>query len=156
MTRKAAVLLLTVFVLAALPALAAPNFSGTWKLNASKSDFGQMPAPDSMVRTIKHEEPKLTVTTKQSSQMGEFENTAEYTTDGKECVNKGMRDMETKSTLKWEGETLVINSKMKFQDNDVTMNEKWSVDAAGKTMTIVRKFSSSMGEFETKIVMEKQ
>ena len=24
-----------------------PNFSGTWKLNVSKSDFGRLPAPES-------------------------------------------------------------------------------------------------------------
>jgi hypothetical protein len=56
MTTKRILTTLAVLALAALPALAKPNFSGDWKLNASKSTFGQMPAPDSMTYKITHTE----------------------------------------------------------------------------------------------------
>jgi hypothetical protein len=35
--------ILTVLALAALPALAKPNFSGDWKLNSAKSTSGRCP-----------------------------------------------------------------------------------------------------------------
>jgi hypothetical protein len=35
---------------------AKPNFSGTWKLNTGKSDFGAMPAPDTRTGKITHED----------------------------------------------------------------------------------------------------
>ena len=40
---------------------AAANFSGEWKLNLAKSDYGpiQQFAPEFMVRTVKHDDPAI-------------------------------------------------------------------------------------------------
>jgi len=148
--------ILAILALAALPALAKPNFSGDWKLNTSKSAFGQMPAPDSMTIKITHDDPKLTTATKQSSQMGDFDQQAAYTTDGKECANQGFGGSTTKSTVKWDGDTLVIETKGQFGDNEFTMTEKWSLSADGKSLTVARAFKSPMGEGEQKMVLDKQ
>ncbi len=152
MTRRFAATLV-LFSLAALPALAKPNFSGDWKLNSSKSSFGQMPAPNSMTAKITHEDPSLKTSYKSSGDQGEFEFASTYTTDGKECTNE-MFGNPVKSTLKWDGDTLIIESKSRFGDNDFTMTDKWTLD--GKTLTIVRSFKSAMGEGEQKLVFEKQ
>src|SRR5438445_9261376 len=88
-------------IAAALPAMAKTNFSGNWKLNVSKSNFGPMPAPDSAIYTITHEDPKLKNAVKQSGQMGEMQMESNYTTDGKECTNE-MFGNPIKSTLKWD------------------------------------------------------
>jgi len=138
-----------------LSLLAKPNFTGNWKLNVSKSDFGQMPAPDSMTQTITHADPNLTVLIKQSGERGEFEIEGKYTTDGKECVNQ-FGPAEVKSTLKYEGETLVIVTKGQFGDSDFTMTDKWTVSGDGKVLTIMRRFESEMGEGDQKLVLEKQ
>jgi hypothetical protein len=132
-----------------------PNFSGEWKMNAAKSDFGQMPAPTSLVLKIAHSDPELKVARTQVSERGEFTSESAYTTDGKECVNK-TRFGESKSTLKWEGNALVIATKMDFQGNEVTITEKWSLSDDGKTLTQNRHFSSSQGEGDAKTVLEKQ
>ena len=42
-------------------AQAKPNFTGTWKVNVAKSDFGAMPAPDSRTDKITHEDTDLKV-----------------------------------------------------------------------------------------------
>ena len=148
--------ILAVLALAALPALAKPNFSGDWKLNTSKSTFGQMPAPDSMTHKITHDDPKLSTVTKQSGQMGEFEMHASYTTDGKESTNEGFQGSTTKSVAKWDGDTLVIDSKGQFGDNEFTMTQKWTLSADGKTLTVVQVFKSAMGEGEAKLIFDKQ
>jgi len=142
-------------VLAASPAFAKANFSGDWKLNAAKSDFGQMPAPSSMTNKITHEDPKLKVMTKMSSERGDFEMEAAYSTDGKETTNS-FRDNPMKSVAKWDGETLSIETKASFNGNDFTMQDKWTLSGDGKTMTMKRRFVSSQGEGEQTMVMEKQ
>lgn len=147
--------ILAILAIVALPLFAKPNFSGDWKLNVSKSAFGEFPAPDSLTQKVAHEDPNLKVAVKQSSERGEFEFEASYTTDGKECTNQfGPGTM--KSTLKYDGETLVIVTKGAFNDNEFTMTDKWTLSEDGKVMTINRHFSSQMGEADQKLVLEKQ
>jgi hypothetical protein len=147
--------MLALAVFAALPALAKASFSGDWKLNTSRSNFGEMPPPSSMSTKIAHEEPKLRVGTKISGEMGDFESDATYTTDGKECTNEIFGN-SSKSTVKWEGDALLFETKGRFGDNDFTMKDKWTLSGDGKYLTIDRHFSSSMGESDQKLVFEKQ
>lgn len=142
-------------ILLAVPALAKPNFSGDWKVNVSKSEFGQMPAPSSMTGKITHQDPSLKVAIKQSGERGDFEYEMSYSTDGKETTNE-IRDNTMKSTAKWDGDVLVIDTKGSFGGNDVTIQDKMSLSADGKTLTLKRHFSSSMGEGDQTLVLEKQ
>jgi hypothetical protein len=135
---------------------AAPNFGGNWKLNTSKSDFGQFPPPSSMTQKMSHAEPKLTVEVKMTGEMGEIEFTSNYTTDGKECTNQGFGGSEVKSVAKWDGDALGIESKGAFGDNPYTMKDKWTLSEDGKVLSIVRHFASAMGEVDQKLVFEKQ
>lgn len=136
-------------------AQAKPNFSGEWKLNVSKSDFGAMPAPDSRTDKIAHADPELKDTTTQSGQMGEVTAELKYSTDGKETTNS-IRGNEIKSTAKWEGDELAIAGRGSFQGADITLNDRWSLSADNKTLTIMRHVTSPMGETDQKIVLEKQ
>ncbi len=145
----------TILLLCAAAAVAKPNFTGEWKLNPEKSDFGMMPAPTSATANVTHEEPSLKVTMKTVSDRGDFTSNNTYTTDGKECVNQG-RMGELKSALKWDGDTLVIESKAEFGGNPVTITDRWSLSADGKTLTISRHFASSQGEGDAKQIFEKQ
>jgi hypothetical protein len=138
-----------------LDAQAKPNFSGTWKLNTSKSDFGAMPAPDTRTDKITHEDPDLKDSYTQSGQMGEITAEMKYSTDGRETTNS-VRGNEIKSTAKWEGDELAIDGKASFNGADVTLKDRWSLSADGKTLTIQRHVNSPMGETDQKIVLEKQ
>lgn len=131
-----------------------PNFSGEWKMVPSKSDYGMMPAPTTAVQKISHNDPELKVVNTQTGDQGTFTTESTYTTDGKECVNKG-RMGDVKSTLKWDGNALVIDSKMDFQGNEVAITNKWTLSEDGKTLTMNMHFASSMGEGDAKIVYEK-
>jgi hypothetical protein len=135
---------------------AAPDFSGDWKLNSAKSDFGAFPAPSSLTQKVEHAEPKITVAFKMSSDMGNLDLTANYTTDGKECTNPGFGGSEIKSTAKWEGEALLMDNKGSFGDQPFTMKDKWTLSDGGKLLTIQRHFANAMGELDQKIVLEKQ
>ncbi len=146
---------LALVALAALPALAKPNYTGDWKLNPSKSSFGEMPAPHSMTSKIAHNEPKLEATSKSSGDQGDFEFHAVYTTDGQECNNEIMGS-PVKSTVKWDGDALIIHSKMNFGGNDMTVSDRWTLSEDGQTLTIARFFKSDLGEVQQKLVLEKQ
>jgi len=156
MRSKRTFTLLLFLAISALPAFAKPNFSGDWKLNTGKSTFGEMPAPSSMTQKVTHAEPNLATATKQSSDMGDFDMQAKYTTDGKECTNEGFGGAPSKSILKWDGDTLTIETKGQFGDQEFTMSEKWVLSGDGKTLTITRAFKSAMGEGQQKMVLDKQ
>ena len=138
-----------------MAAQAKPNFAGDWKLNAAKSEFGQFPAPSSMTQKITHEDPSLKISVKMSTDNGDMNWEANYKTDGTETSNQfGPNEMKSKTT--WDGDTLVINTKGQFGDNEMTMQDKWTLSADGKTLTVVRHWSSSMGDMDQKMVLEKQ
>ncbi|NWF82509.1 MAG: hypothetical protein HXY18_01615 [Bryobacteraceae bacterium] len=131
------------------------SFAGDWKLNTSKSDFGQFPAPAAMSHKNTHEEPSLKVAVKMSTDNGDFDWESAYKTDGTETTNQfGPNEMKSKAA--WEGKVLVITTKASFGDTELTMVDKWSLSADGKTLTIQRHWTSSRGEMDQKLVLEKQ
>jgi len=138
-----------------LPAAAAPNFSGKWKLDAAKSDFGPMPAPTVFNRSIQHEDPSLAVETTQSGRQGEVTAKMKYTTDGKESVNT-LRGAEVKSIVKWDGETLVISYKRETPQGEIAVQERWKLSEDGKVTTIDSKVSGAFGDIDLKTVLNKE
>jgi hypothetical protein len=144
----------------ALPVLsvfaqAKPDFSGTWKLNVAKSDFGPLPAPESRTDVVTHKEPSLSDTVTAEGSLGKMQYTANYTTDGKEAVNK-ISELDMKSTLKWAGSSLVISSKFVYNGSDVASEATWTLSSDGKTLNINVHFTSSLGEADQKLVYDKQ
>ena len=122
-----------------------PDFSGTWKLNVVKSDYGVIPGPSSRTDVIMQKEPGVTVHVTAEGDQGKMDYTVNYATDGKEVTNK-VGDFESKSTAKWEGNNLVVNSKFKFNDMDVTGVATWTLSADSKTLNINVTYTSEMGE----------
>ena len=132
-----------------------PNFSGNWKLNNSKSDFGPMPAPQSITSRIDHKEPNLKIATTWVGDQGERTFEFGYTTDGKETTNS-FGNAEIKSKATWEGSTLLIASKGSTDSGEFTIKDKMSLSEDGKTFTLVRAFAGPMGEATQTLVHEKQ
>jgi hypothetical protein len=140
-----------------LQAQAKSDFSGTWKGNNSKSDFGPMPAPDTFVEKIAHEDPSLKVHTAQTGGSGDQTYDMTYTTDGKECLNHmGGTDNTIKTSLKWDGDDLVADSTGSYDGNDFTAKDRWTLSDAGKTLTVTRHVSAGGADFDIKMVLEKQ
>jgi hypothetical protein len=146
---------LLALALGLVQAQAKSDFSGTWKINAGKSEFGPMPPPDSMTQKIVHEDPSLKVNIVQTGGGGDMTYDMAYTTDGKECVNH-LGDNEFKSTLKWDGDDLVTDTKGSFDGNAFTAKDRWTLSDGGKTMTMQRHISTDGGDFDIKLVFEKQ
>ncbi|HET7219382.1 MAG TPA: hypothetical protein VFJ02_15095 [Vicinamibacterales bacterium] len=138
---------------------AKPDFSGKWTLDVAKSDFGQMPPPESMVAVIEHKEPNVKITSTQKNQQGEVTNERTMTTDGKENNNTlrtMMGDQPITSTTKWNGKALVTAFRLAFQETTIDVSESWDLAADGKTLTVTRDFKSQQGDFSQKSVFNKQ
>jgi len=134
-----------------------PSLSGTWVLNVSKSNFGQIPPPASQVDTIEDSEPSVKIAEDQKGgMMGDMNMTTTLSTDGKETTSSGMGGAEVKSTAHWEGSTLVVDSKTSFQGSDIKIKDSYSVSADGKTLTEVTHVESGMGNFDSTSVYDKK
>jgi hypothetical protein len=143
--------------LAASHAQAAANFSGEWKMNAAKSDFGPMAAqaPEVLTRSIKHNDPVLEISTHQKGAQGETTTQLKYTTDGKECVNK-LPQGDAKGTAKWQGNNLIVESVREAQGIEIKAKETWTLSDGGKVLTILNHVIIPQGEFDVKYAFDKQ
>ena len=139
-----------VATLLALPLAAAPNLSGSWMLNLAKSQYGQFPTPEVMMRTIQHKDPALSMSTYQKGAQGELTTELKYTTDGKPAVNG-----ENKGSAHWDSDKLVIETSRDYQGTKLTQREEWTLSADGKTLTIATHVKLPNGEFDVKQVFEK-
>jgi hypothetical protein len=134
---------------------AKPNFTGEWKMNASKSDFGTLPAPEKLVRTIEHKDPDITVKTVQVGHQGEVKTEFHYMTDGKEFTAKSTFG-EIKGTAKWAGDTLVVETKRSVQGAEITQVDRWTLGEDGKSLSVHSVIQTPNGAFKMALSFEKQ
>ena len=143
------------FAAGTLVAADKPNFTGEWKLNIEKSTFGPMPPPVSQVMKIDHSDPKMVSTSDQESNDGQkMSIVMKYTTDGVEAMND-LRGSPAKVVAKWEGEALVVNTKLDFQGMEIKIVNTMKLAADGKSITAVAKIETPQGEFESTSLLEK-
>lgn len=128
------------------------NFSGTWKMVPDKSEFGHGPAPDSRIDRISHEDPNFKDTITQGNRQGEISYDMVYSTDGKPSTNT-VRGNQVKSVARWEGDDLVIESKVGMR---AEVKDRWSLSPDGKTLTIERHMSNPIGSTDQKLVFERR
>lgn len=136
---------------------APPNLSGVWKLDIAKSDFGAGQPPASQVDTIEMSGVSCKVTTDQKGGfMGDTNYTESFTTDGKESTWAGMGGSQVKGTAHWEGSTLVVEATTDFQGSEVKIKDTYMLSEDGKTLHVTSHAGTSMGDFDSKMVFEKQ
>lgn len=139
------------------------NFSGSWALNESKSNFG-----DSQFRMAS---PTLTITQDATTfsiekvfrgQDGEErKSTEKYTLDGKQSVNP-MFNSEKKSTATWAADkkSLTVASVMVFEFNgessEIKTTEVYKLSESDKLLTIDTQSVSSRGERKTLAAYDKK
>ena len=147
---------LLTLALGLVQAQAKSDFSGAWKMDPAKSDFGPMPPPDSMTQKIVHADPSIKVNIVQTGGSGDMTYDMSYTTDGKECVNHMGEGNEIKTKLTWDGDDLVGDSAGSYEGNDFTAKDRWTLSDGGKTMTVTRHISAGGSDFDLKFVFAKQ
>jgi hypothetical protein len=131
-----------------------PNFTGTWKMNAAKSSFGQLPRPIEYERHIDHQEPLIQMTVRQVGPTGEQSVDAVLRTDGRPTTNK-YRGGEAKTTAEWAARELELTTTRAMEGGDAVTRETWSLSEDGKTLTSITHIKTPRGVFDVKLVLEK-
>jgi hypothetical protein len=136
-------------------ALAKPNFTGTWKANIAKSDFGAMPAPQSVVNKNDHQDPKLTISSTTAGDSGERTFNMTFSTDGAETTNE-IGSVKITSKCRWEGDDLLIDSKAVTDQGEFTVKDRMTMLEGGKAFKLARQWAGPMGETTQTMLFEKQ
>ena len=139
-------------------ATAIPNFAGSWKMNKAKSNFGQLPEeyqPSSITRVITHDDKLAQIKSTQSGAQGETNADIKLKLDGTESQNT-MRGAPAKSIGKWEGASVVVNTKQEVQGMTLDITEKW-VKVSDKVMNVETKIGGTpIGDIVMTYVFEKE
>ncbi|MET0624661.1 MAG: hypothetical protein ABW250_16910 [Pyrinomonadaceae bacterium] len=125
---------------------ARPDFSGTWELDRSKSDFGLFrDRPISKAEStlvVEHKDPELKIT--RTLRLGGQQETKQfaYYTDGRGETNPAAIGAgEVKSKTKWDGDRVAAQSKLVWPGRDgaagaeVDVTQRWQVSSDGKSLT---------------------
>ena len=139
------------------------NFSGTWKLNESKSDLG--PMAQFATRAIKTDQKDDAISISRTAPGfdGGDETTSETLSfDGKEIESTVLGNNKRKASAKWsdDGNTLsvkyVLNLDFNGQAFEVKGTETWTLSSDGKTLTVQTNAASPQGDITAKAVYDKQ
>jgi hypothetical protein len=141
-----------------------PDFSGTWTLDRSKSDFGLFSdrpvgrAEITLVVVHGGDELKFTRTVRVNGR--EEKRELAYYTDGRGETNPGLFGVaEVKSKTAWEGDKVVARAKLPRKgphgDADIELTEKWYVSGDGKTLIETNVLRGEFGESAVKLVFRR-
>ena len=133
------------------------DFSGTWTLDAAKSDpppQGRGGGGGGGTLTIKQTGTELSIT----SEGRQGPQTMTYKLDGSESTNQVMGRggaSTAKSTAKWDGSSLVIETTRDFNGMSITTKEVRRLDNGGKEMLVETTAQTPNGEQKRKVVYTK-
>lgn len=152
--KRALMAVLAAMVLAGLaPAADKPNFSGDWKMNAAKSDFGQLPPPTSFVRKIEHSDPSLIIVEDQAAGGANSTTTRKLTTDGK-TSGLELNGMAATCSAAWDGADLIATTAL--DSVGLKFTDRMSLSADRKLLTSKVKIASPQGDAELTLVFDRQ
>ena len=139
------------------------DFSGTWKLNESKSELGQFGGRGIASKIVIEQKADAVSLAKTATNFqGEEATTTEVLSfDGKEAESLVFGTAKRKAKLKWsaDGQNMLVSASIAFerqgQSFDITSTETWALSADGKTLTVSTNLATPQGEISTKAVYEK-
>jgi hypothetical protein len=157
MRRTALVLIVTFFAASLCVAQTAgkTNYTGKWRMVKEKSDFGKFAAPESMVRTVDHQDVTINVHTAEAGPQGKASADVTYYTDGRESTNE-VHGRESKSHCFWDGEVLVIRTVSTAGNGQpVDTEQRWELSADGKVLTMTSHMETGLTQANFKLVCER-
>ena len=132
-----------------------PDFSGTWRLDARGSDFGRLPALVRMVDEIRQTPSSVSIRRVQATENQETASEIVYQLNGAESFRRYPAG-ESHSKVHWQGEVLVIDSKVEFDGMPMRVEDRWVLAPDGKSLEIDRRFQSRRGAMVQKLLLVKQ
>jgi len=135
------------------------DFSGTWKLNLEKSDYGDLQGPSSRIDVIDQKGELISerVVAKVRNKIQNY--TLTFSTDGRTTVlpqdsyvRMGFVTLHNISAY-WQDSSLVVMQGMYFEDYDIVAKNLYSLSADGNTLIIA--VSLNGGDSAAKFVFDR-
>lgn len=144
-------LLFAAYVLPVLSAAGNTDFSGTWKLDVARSDFGRIPAPSSLTDNIAQDDRALTIQRERDGQPVKLRIPLDGST-----IENSLRGVPMKTTARWENATLIVTSNGHHFGGEVGYEERWTLSQDHKSLTIQRHLIGPQGATDQTVVLAKQ
>jgi len=145
------------------PAAAKPNFSGTWKINLDKSEFGQVPPPTSETNVITQTGNDIKIAITSDGDRGKEVYTTPFTIGAgetplpKDSFPDSAEFKILSSKGEWHDTALVVTQKITYQDSPGVITSTLTLSPDGKQLTKSTLISlDTMGDFDTKTFFDKQ
>ena len=152
---KKTILLFAVLLIAVIAKAQAPDFSGKWKLNNTKSTLEAEFSMAPLEVIVTHKGNDFTIEKHSDFQGETFTTTEKYTLDGKECINSVWQDMQKKSAVTWSSDkkSFKVASTLDIGGEIITITEVFMMD--GNNLVIDSSSNSSFGDMVEKMVYDK-
>ncbi|MGZ4815579.1 MAG: hypothetical protein ACXVZV_09235 [Terriglobales bacterium] len=150
-------LLVSVVLIAICFAAETPNFSGIWKMDLEKSDFGPQTPPQSAEYVVRHVGATISFNYTQDGKTTRVD----LTPDNQERITSTTTDTAVWTKAYWSGGVLVIESRERkrygAQANvGVSWTSRWSLSPDGQELVIERQIHTVDGDIAQKVVCDKQ
>lgn len=158
-------LALTAALLAAAPAALhaqaaaaakAPDYSGTWELDAAKSNFGPQPAPGRMTMTVHQAPNAVAIVVAAATPMGDQRDSTSYTIGGPAVRHEIPNVGPAMVSAAVDSGRLVTRAVVQTQGVEVPVNSRWTLAPGGKVLTVDRDITTPMGSMSMQLVFNKQ
>src|ERR1700754_1558546 len=127
-------------VTASLRAEESPDFSGTWKLNVAKSDYGDLQGPESRTDVIEQHGGRISESVTAEGRHRKQQYTLSFATDGSETALPPDTRMGTVTILtvsaRWRENALAVTQHLKFQGAALIAIHTYLLSDDGKTLTM--------------------
>jgi hypothetical protein len=120
---------------------AAPDFSGSWKMDPSRSESAHQAVPIGPVTLLIQQTPnQITIETRRASNR----EILTYKLDESETTTKGIT-----CRARWDGPKLILGTTRNVQDSTITTLQEHTLDPTGRELTIHKTLTVQHGyQFE--------
>jgi len=127
---------------------ARPNFSGTWSMDAARSESSHQDVPIGPVTIVIRQtrsEVSIETTRTENDQPGAFHEVITYKLDGSENTSTGSAGTPVVAKAHWDGAKLVTETARNVQDSTVTTVYVFSLNPGGREMIIDKSLTVQHG-----------
>jgi len=134
-----------------------PNFTGTWVMDAAKSEQSPL-TPDVMTYVVQQKGDQIVADRHVKTANGESDAHLVFAIDGKPWKNEwtqGAMNVVGRSTLSWEGSTLIIKTAITADGQAIDQVDRWTLGPDGKSVVVQRSIEAGGQTLSAKVVMTK-
>lgn len=125
-----------------------PDFNGTWKMDASRSDFGPLPGPSQLTDRLVQTGAQIVINRNREGR----DTVIQVPLDGHPRENV-VRGSPMKTQGHWDGRVLVVDFTGERGGSPVKSEERWVLAPDGRSIRVTRHLSGAQGETEQTLTL---